>query len=396
MPRVMKKARNIALLLISCAWLLTFVGRITPSTLLVQIVNSVGITDIEAGIALSSMWLLYGIMQYPGGAWSDVQGRKRIIVISLVCFTFASFFMAINWNFLSVLLTFSFMGFAAGILPAPSFTMIAELFGPRKGQALGIHSSIGSLSGLAPVILPFIAYSIGWRSVFLIWGVFGVILTILFLFYVKETLIEPVKQRQSAQLKMGLQAFFEKDTLFMFIINIVITFAWMGLLSWFPTYIQQVKGFSPEIAGILFSIMLSGSLLFKPIIGRLSDKMNHLFIMGLLTLMAGVSLFFLTIETSLVGLIIATFVFSQTGAFYPVRTSYLMDLWEKKTAGTKIGIFRSLIVLIGSPVAGIIGWSKGLYGFNAIFLLMAIGLFITACSLFIYLGFMAKINHNTK
>lgn len=171
----------------------------------------------------------------------------------------------------------------------------------------------------------------------------------------------------------------------MLIVNLIISFAWIGLLSWFPTYIQQEKGFGPEVAGLLFSIVLSGGLLLKPIIGHLSDKINRLLIMTVLTALACISLYVLTISNSFIVLVIVSFALSQTSAFYLVRTSYLMDIWPSKSAGTNLGVFRSLIILLGSPISALIGWSKGIYGFNTIILMISVGLLFTVILLVIKL-----------
>jgi MFS family permease len=375
-----------SLLFISLAWLLIFVGRITPSTLLVDITGDLGISDIQAGWAFTGMWIMYGIMQFPGGMLSDVYGRKIIITLSALFFSIATFLTGFNINAISLIITFSLIGMAAGILPAPSFTMIAELFGPRKGKALGIHSSIGGLSGFAPLIVPFLALFLGWRNVFFLWGIIGVFLVFFLYKYITKTLVDPIHQNWKDRFTTGLKGLKQKDIIFMFIVNLMISFAWMGMLNWYPTYLQQQKGFGPELAGLLFAIMMSGGLLFKPVIGHLSDRINRLFIMMLLTFLAGVSLYFLTIETSIIGLIIVSFLLSQTGAFYPIRTSFVMDYLDKETAGAKLGVFRSLIVLIGSPVTGgAIAQGKELYGFNNIILVVSAGLFITAGVLLIYL-----------
>jgi MFS family permease len=382
----MNKYQKSSLFLISLAWLLIFIGRVTPSTLLVNITGDLGISDIQAGWAFTGMWTMYGLMQFPGGVLSDVYGRKIIITLSALFFSFATFLTGFNINAISLILTFSLIGMAAGILPAPSFTMIAELFGPRKGKALGIHSSIGSFSGFAPLIVPFLALFLGWRYVFILWSVLGVFLTLFIYKYITETLERPIREKWKNRFIIGLKGLAQKEILFMFLVNLVISFAWMGMLNWFPTYLQQVKGFGPELAGLLFAIMMSGGLLFKPVIGHLSDRINRLFIMMLLTFLAGVSLYFLTVETSIIGLVIVSFLLSQTGAFYPVRTSYVMDFWDKETAGSKLGVFRSLIVLLGSPVTGgAIAQGKELYGFNTIILVVAAGLFITAGVLLIHL-----------
>jgi MFS family permease len=374
----MKENHTLALVLLSFAWLLIFVGRLIPSTLLVQIVDSINITDVEAGVGLSAMWFFYGVMQYPGGAYSDEKGRKKIIILSLIIFSIASFFTGLNINYLTVIITFSFLGFSTGLLPAPSFIMIAELFGSKKGKALGIHSSIGGFSGIAPMILPFAFLFMGWRNLFFICGFFGLILTYFFSYYVPETLKKPDIKNHKERLKIGITSMFEKETLFIFVINLILTFAWIGILSWFPTYIQQEKHFGPEIAGILFTVVLTGSFIIKPLLGHLSDRVNRLSIMFFLTFLAGISLILLTFSTQFIHLIIVSFLISQTGAFYPIRTASLMDIWKDETAGTKLGLFRSLIVLGGSPISAIIGWSKDIHGFNMILYYLAVGLFITS------------------
>ncbi|RLF38939.1 MAG: hypothetical protein DRN12_07680, partial [Thermoplasmata archaeon] len=168
-----------------------------------------------------------------------------------------------------------------------------------------------------------------------------------------------------------------REILFMFLINIAISIVWMGILSWFPSYIQQDKGFRPEIAGLLFSIVLSGGLILKPVIGHLSDKTNRFNILTVLIFMTALSVFLLPVSSSLPLLIIVSLLFSQTAAFYPVRTSYLMDIWSSSTSAANLGAFRSMIILIGSPISTIMGWARENYGFDIVLYVLASSLLLT-------------------
>jgi len=76
--------------------------------------------------------------------------------------------------------------------------------------------------------------------------------------------------------------------------------------------------------------MMSGGLLFKPVIGHLSDRINRLFIMMLLTFLAGVSLYFLTIETSIIGLIIVSFYYLKLERFIQFGPLLLWIIGTKK------------------------------------------------------------------
>ncbi len=364
------KQKTVALAFISLAWLIIFVGRLTGPTLLVNIEESLGISDAQAGIALSAMWFLYGIMQFPGGALSDSFGRKKIILASIATFGTASILIGLTLNYMMMIVTFSLLGMAAGLFPSPSLTMLSELYKDKKGKALGIRSGFGSLSGLAPLGLPLLALMIGWRNIFLSYSILALAIGYLFYVFVEETIDEPKKRSGFSQLKMGLRSLTEKETSFMFVINLIVSFAWIGMLSWFPTYIQKSKGFSPEIAGILFSIVLIGGTVLKPVLGHFSDKVNKLFLIFFLLVGATVSLYLLTITSGLIALGVIAFLFSQTGAFYPIRTSYLTGKWHSKNTGTKLGVFRSGIILLGSPISAVIGWTKTIYSFDAAILLV--------------------------
>ncbi len=365
------KQRTIALAFISLAWLMIFVGRLTGPTLLVNIEKSLGITDAQAGVALSALWFLYGTMQFPGGALSDSFGRKKIILLSISGFGIATILIGFTLNYLMMIVTFAILGLAAGLFPSPSLTMLSELYKDKKGKALGIRSGFGSLSGLAPMALSILVVMIGWRNIFLLYSLVAVAIGYLFYLFVEETLDEPKKRSGISQLKMGLKSLTEKETSFMFIINLIVSFAWIGMISWFPTYIQKAKGFSPEIASILFSIVLLGGSLLKPILGHLSDRVNKLFLILFLIITASSSLYLLTITNGIFKLVIISLLFSQTGAFYPIRTSYLMDKWYSENTGTKLGVFRSGVILLGSPISAIIGWTKTIYSFDAAIFLVA-------------------------
>ncbi|MFP4000957.1 MAG: MFS transporter [Thermoplasmata archaeon] len=111
------KQKTVAPAFISLAWLIIFIGRLTGPTLLVDIEESLSISDAEAGIALSAMWFLYGVMQFPGGALSDSFGRKKIILVSIASFGVASILIGTTLNYIMMIVTFSLLGLAFRSFP---------------------------------------------------------------------------------------------------------------------------------------------------------------------------------------------------------------------------------------------------------------------------------------
>ncbi|MFW6176277.1 MAG: MFS transporter [Thermoplasmatota archaeon] len=373
-----KRKKYVALAFISIAWLIIFIGRVTAPTLLKDIISDLNITSYQAGWAMTSLWLFYGIMQFPGGALSDAKGRKNVIILSLILFGVSVFLISITFNYIVLIITFSLLGFGAGFLPSPSLTMISEIFGPEKGKALGIRSAVTGLSGLVPFALPFITLLIGWREVFVIWGIIAFLIAFLFYNFVEESLKERESRDHLDNLVIGLKGLLEPNIFLMFIINLIVSFTWIGMMSWFPTYIQEAKGFSKFWSSSLYALILTGGLVIKPVLGHISDKVNKLFIMLVILINAAVAVYLLTIANSIIPLIIVSLLIAQTSAFYPIRTSYVMDIWHSKEAGTKYGVFRTLIIILASPISAVIGWTKEAYSFDSAILLIGVGLVLGA------------------
>jgi len=63
-----------ALCCISLAWFLVLAGRYSISNLLPRIVTELNFSWTDAGFALTIMWLIYAIIQFPSGIFSDIKG----------------------------------------------------------------------------------------------------------------------------------------------------------------------------------------------------------------------------------------------------------------------------------------------------------------------------------
>jgi MFS family permease len=78
-----------ALIYISLTWFLVLGGRYSISNLLPRMVDELNFSWTDAGFALTIMWLLYAIIQFPSGLFSDIKGRKITILFSMLIFSFS-------------------------------------------------------------------------------------------------------------------------------------------------------------------------------------------------------------------------------------------------------------------------------------------------------------------
>jgi len=74
------------LLVASVGWASIHGGRLLLSPLLPRITADLGITNARAGFALTLLWGLYALLQFPSGRLSDRLSRKTLLVagVSLV------------------------------------------------------------------------------------------------------------------------------------------------------------------------------------------------------------------------------------------------------------------------------------------------------------------------
>ncbi len=333
-----------------------------------------------AGLALSAMWFSYGLMQFPSGVYSDHNGRRITVVIAMVLFTASYFILGFAFSPIMFVMVLIMLGLGSGGFQTAAITMISELFPARRGRALGIQSSMGSLSGLMPLAAPLIASLIHWRGLFLIWGAISAVVIALFL---NQTSGYQETQRSGSLAKSfaaGVTIFYERATLLMFAINIITAFTWLGFMSFYPTYLIESKGFSALEAGIAFGILSLGGLLLKPLMGTLADRYPKKPLIGTLVLIITLASGLLVRARSLAAVVAISIALSTLTSVFVVITAYLMGHWPEKDRGSKLGLYRTSTILIGSPTAALIGYLATAYDFDHAFLvltaLLALALFI--------------------
>jgi multidrug resistance protein len=131
---------------------------------------------------IPTMYLLIaGILYIPFGRLGDIYGRKKVILYGLIIFTVSSFFttFSLSGDMFVVIRVFQSIGNA--MVFANLFALISSVFPLKeRGQALGIVS-MGVFMGLVlgPIIGGVMGQLVGWRSLFFLDFLVGLICTIL-------------------------------------------------------------------------------------------------------------------------------------------------------------------------------------------------------------------------
>lgn len=266
--------------------------------------------------------LAAAIFLLPFGKIADIVGRKKIYLIGIVSFTVFSIVSALAPSAVFLLIARALQGAGAALIFGTGVAILTSVFpAHERGKALGTNVAF-TYTGLSlgPVLGGVLTQNFGWTAVF--WAIvpLGVAATILVLWKLKgEWRGDPGERFDfggsliiAAALAIfiyglsilprlrgfafvavgviGLAAFILRESrardpilrISMFVGNRVFSMsnlaalinysATFAITFFMSLYLQYVKGFDPERAGLLLIAQPAMMAVFSPITGRLSDR----------------------------------------------------------------------------------------------------------------------------
>lgn len=209
--------------------------------------TQMGISMAMAGMGLGSvLW----------GSASDRYGRKPILIISLVIFVIATAFSLFSKSITFFIIWRLFQGLGAGGAMVLSTSIPADVYMGR--QLAKLMAIVGAINGVAPALGPvvggFMADWVGWKGIFVVLLVIGVVMTFWTTHY-NETL-PPQRRLQVKSFRDYLKAYRSLFTNKRFMIYVTIKAVAIGLLYAYiasaPFIIQTHYGFSAMTFGLIF------------------------------------------------------------------------------------------------------------------------------------------------
>lgn len=323
-----------------------------------SIISEFHLTTTEAGAisTVTNLGMLLGGVIF--GILADKFGRVKMLSLSILVFGLATgaIFFAHDVTALYVLRFIA--GIGGGGEYGVGMTILAENFSKKK---LGRTSSIVAVAGqvgamcaaiLAMTILP----TYGWHYLFL-FGLVPVLLTIFIQRHLKEsesfTATKTANKGKISDLFKTAQL--THQTLALMCMAIVQIAGYFGLMNWLPTIMQSklhltVAGSSSWMIATIIGMSL-GMLTF----GQVLDKIGPRVAFGAFLIASALSVYVLTIPTSLIGLTLvgALVGYFSNGMFtgYGAVVSRLYPAEVRATAnnvimntGRCIGGFSSIVI----------------------------------------------------
>jgi MFS transporter, Spinster family, sphingosine-1-phosphate transporter len=250
-------------LVVAMLWVVAFLNyldRIMLTSMRDPIVANFSLTDAQFGLLTSVFLWSYGILSPFGGFFADKYSRKKVIVFSVLIWSVVTIWTGLARSFHEMLIARTFMGISEACYIPAALAMITDYHRHRtRSLATGLHIS-GLYAGLAiGGIGGYIAEWWGWRYGFQVFGLFGVLYSVVLIVFLKDNKPEQSENTSanisnskngislSGSLKMlfGKRAF---NTLLIFFCVYGIT-NWL-VYGWLPVFLKEHFNLGLGQAGI--------------------------------------------------------------------------------------------------------------------------------------------------
>lgn len=274
------KSRVISLLL-GIGILVNYFDRVNLSVAHDALQQTFGLSDITFGYLLGAYSWTYALMQLPCGALLDRFGVRRVMLVSIVLWAFASGLAAVAT---SILVLFVARGIL-GIGEAPTFPACAKAIGlwfppERRGVPTATFDAAAKFSiGLGTPILGLVLLHFGLRTNFAVTALLSAGYAALFLLLYRDPMPDevshmgPAQQDHSDHLSLG-QLLQQPKVLGAALGSGAYNYCFYLLLTWMPFYLQKGLRMTSRNA-VLWSALpwLAASILGFLIGGVLPDAL---------------------------------------------------------------------------------------------------------------------------
>jgi MFS family permease len=360
---------------VGAGWFLSIGVRYIYPSVLPFLREAFAIDLTVAGFLLSALWLAYALGQFPGGVLGDRYGEGNILVASTGIATVALLLVAVSfslWTLFAATITF---GFATGLYGPHRFTIFTDIYTGRAGTAVGITMAAGSVGN---TILPAIAVAIvGYASWRLGFGVlipfFVVVCASIYLFVPKRTSqstgdtktfsMNTLRRLRTAVIGGGIPLVVG--------IHIVMAFVSNGFLGFYPTYLIEVKGFTPQTAALLYGSYFALGVAIQPMTGMLRDRFGSKWTLTLVAGMFFLGLVALQFAVNVVHIVVLTGLLSHRNGLGVVTNTFIADTLDDDIKGSGLGLLRTSWLLTGAMSPIFVGFLGDLGQLNFAFLVLA-------------------------
>jgi MFS transporter, ACS family, hexuronate transporter len=366
-----KKYFRVIVAMASVATALSFLDRQVLSILIIKIKQEILISDVQYGLINAGFLAGYAIMFTVSGLLIDRYGSRLGLAVSVGLWSVASALHSIA----NSVMHFGAFRFLLGLGEGGAFPGVIKAvieWVPKSKQALanGIAISGAAIGAvIAPPLCVYLINVTGWRGVFIITGVVGIIWVAVWLLVTRRKYADKVRETSltSERKKVDFSRLIRVKEVWVFIfMRFLLDPVLYFYMFWIPIYLNETRSVNIEQIGKLFWIPFLALGISNMLGGWISDfvfvRTNDLnkarkIIMGFAALLMFPVLFIKFASSAEIVIFIICIAFFAHGLWITNYITSIGDTFGRRVTSTVVGLSGTagaISAFVINPVIGII------------------------------------------
>lgn len=285
------RVRYVVLAFTVAVYMITYMDRVVISNAAPVIQKEFGFSLVTMGWILASFRWAYALFQIPGGWVGDRIGPRRALAAIVVWWSVFTSLTAASWNAASMIaVRFLFGVGESGAFPIATRSLSRWMLPGERGFAQGVtHAGSRLGAAMTPPLVVWIITKYNWRAAFVAFGVMGIVWAVAWLLYYRDTPDEHASVNQGerelirastgkAQRRTGAAIPWRKilsnsGLWYLAAMYFCYNYCLATYLDWFPTYLNQYRGYTLKRMGLYASLPLLAGTVGDLLGGWISDAL---------------------------------------------------------------------------------------------------------------------------
>ena len=250
-----------------------------------RMVPAIGITMATMGaITAWGFQLPYALFQVPAGMFGERVGARTALAVTLLACSVSSLLTGLlpagDAGMGTLIGTRVLLGTAqAAVFPVAAMAVVAHVPAGERVRATSIYIAISALgAGAAPLLMAPTMEQFGWRAVFLLSGVVGLVTAVVW--FVLMPADAPHPQVGPAPLGAGARAEVLHVVRNAAVVRLSVAYllhsaTWFVFVFWFFRYLTEGRGFTVLASGFWGSLPSLAGVVLAPLIGAGADALGR-------------------------------------------------------------------------------------------------------------------------
>lgn len=352
--------RGWILIMVSLGWFMAVGVRITYPALLPQMMEEYRLDYTMAGFVLSTLWVAYSIMQFPGGVFADIIGEQRIILISSAIAGASVIAVVFAPTFLFFVIGTALIGVGTGLYGTTRITLLSNIYPDADSTAIGLSQAAGNFGNMIlPVGAGIISSYFGWRAgLGYLVPIFCVVIVGIWLIVPRRTSKrfaegERIGRQFTSQLAKAVAV---ERVLLATAMLCCLLFLFQGVTGFLPTYLIDMKAFSTVAAATLFGFFFLSAIVIQFVSGVIADLYGPRLTIVIFTLLSTPAYLLFPQADGVASIVLIVFALAIAFGAIPPAHTYTVRLLPEAIQGSGYGLIRTGYMFVGATSPPLIGY----------------------------------------